>query len=59
IEAPTSLAELERGFADDATMALPRASRPGANPVRAELEDLVDREPERVASQVRAWMNEE
>jgi flagellar biosynthesis/type III secretory pathway M-ring protein FliF/YscJ len=30
-----------------------------SNPVRGELEDLVDREPERVASQVRAWMNEE
>jgi flagellar M-ring protein FliF len=61
IESPTSLAELERG-ADhygDETMALPRARRPEVNPVRAELEELVDREPERVASQVRAWMNEE
>src|SRR3954468_2175658 len=60
IEAPTSLAELERGmdaYAD--TQALPRIRRPEANPVRAELEELVDREPERVAHQVRAWMNEE
>src|SRR3954447_23586433 len=60
IEAPTSLAELERGmdaYAD--TAALPRARRPEPNPVRAELEELVDREPERVAHQVRAWMNEE
>jgi flagellar M-ring protein FliF len=60
IEAPTSLAELERGmdpYGD--TAALPRARRPEANPVRAELEELVDREPERVAHQVRAWMNEE
>jgi flagellar M-ring protein FliF len=62
IESPTSLAELERGmdpYGDEATMALPRARRPAMNPVRGELEELVDREPERVASQVRAWMNEE
>src|SRR3954451_15089636 len=60
IESPTSLAELERGLdAYDDTVALPRARRPEANPVRAELEELVDREPERVAHQVRAWMNEE
>ena len=57
IESPTSLAELERGMDYD-TMALPRARRE-VNPVRAELEELVDREPERVAHQVRAWMNEE
>jgi flagellar M-ring protein FliF len=60
IEAPTSLAELERGIDPyGETVALPRARRPEANPVRAELEELVDREPERVAHQVRAWMNEE
>jgi flagellar M-ring protein FliF len=60
IEAPTSLAELERGtYGDDPTMALPRARRPEVNPIRGELEELVDREPERVAHQVRAWMNEE
>jgi flagellar M-ring protein FliF len=60
IESPTSLAELERGLDGyDDTMALPRARRPEVNPVRAELEELVDREPERVAHQVRAWMNEE
>ena len=38
---------------------LPRVRRPEANPVRAEIEELVDRQPERVAHQVRAWMNEE
>src|SRR3954471_14229502 len=61
IESPTSLAELERGSDPygDETMELPRARRAGANPVRAELEELVDREPQRVASQVRAWMNED
>jgi flagellar M-ring protein FliF len=60
IESPTSLAQLEHGMdAYDETIALPRARRPEVNPVRAELEELVDREPERVASQVRAWMNEE
>jgi flagellar biosynthesis/type III secretory pathway M-ring protein FliF/YscJ len=40
-------------------IALPRARRPESNPVRGELEELIDREPERVAHQVRAWMNEE
>jgi flagellar M-ring protein FliF len=60
IEAPTSLAELERGMdAYDETAALPRARRQEVNPVRLELEQLVDQEPERVAHQVRAWMNEE
>jgi flagellar M-ring protein FliF len=60
IEAPTSLAELERGMdAYGDTAALPRARRPEPNPVRAELEELVDSQPERVAHQVRAWMNEE
>jgi flagellar biosynthesis/type III secretory pathway M-ring protein FliF/YscJ len=29
------------------------------NPIRGELEELIDSEPERVAQQVRAWMNEE
>ncbi|MDX6399109.1 MAG: flagellar M-ring protein FliF [Gaiellaceae bacterium] len=59
IESPTSLAELERGMTgDEPTMALSRA-RPLENPLRGELEELVDREPERVAHQVRAWMNEE
>jgi flagellar M-ring protein FliF len=61
IQSPTSLAELERGGLDhyEDTIALPRARRPEVNPVRAELEELVDHEPARVASQVRAWMNEE
>ena len=59
IESPRPLADLERTVdAYDETMALPRARRPEGNPVRAELEELVDREPERVAHQVRAWMNE-
>src|SRR3954462_3885160 len=59
-EAPTSLAELDRGMdAYGDTAALPRARRPEPNPVRAELEELVDTKPERVAHQVRAWMNEE
>jgi flagellar M-ring protein FliF len=59
IESPTSLADLERNMLpDEPTMALGRA-RPPENPLRGELEELVDREPERVAHQVRAWMNEE
>jgi flagellar M-ring protein FliF len=58
IETPTSLAELERGGYDEPTFQLSR-TRPQENPLRGELEQLVDREPERVAHQVRAWMNEE
>src|SRR3954470_14670193 len=59
IETPTSLAELERGMdAYDDTMALTRRPHE-THPVRAELEQLVDDQPERVAHQVRAWMNEE
>src|SRR3954468_1461189 len=61
IEAPTTIAELEAGggyplgAGDDHGA---RAARE-VNPIRGELEELIDSEPERVAQQVRAWMNEE
>ena len=65
IESPTTLAELEAGGGyrltaggDHADTAMGR-SRPKGNPVRGELEQMIDAEPERVAAQVRAWMNEE
>jgi len=56
IEAPTTLSELERANAY-AAPTLPRAPEP--NPVRNEIDQIMKREPERVAAQVRAWMNED
>jgi flagellar M-ring protein FliF len=60
IEAPTTIAELEAGGG----YRLGPGEQGGrmareSNPIRGELENLVDSEPERVAQQVRAWMNEE
>jgi len=52
IEAPTPLAELERGT--EAQMPMP----PGESPVKKGVEELADRSPDRVAQQVRLWMNE-
>jgi flagellar M-ring protein FliF len=64
IEAPTTVAELEAGGgyrlgpgADDASGSGRRQREP--NPIRGELEEMIDHEPERVAQQVRAWMNED
>src|SRR5205085_1410832 len=62
IEAPTTVAELERGMGSAGELGYDgsgRAQRPEPNPVRGELEELIDKEPERVAQQVRAWMNED
>jgi flagellar M-ring protein FliF len=64
IESPTTVAELEAGggyrlgAGDDRASGGARRARE-VNPVRGELEELIDSEPERVAQQVRAWMNEE
>lgn len=62
IEAPTTIAELEAGggyrLGEGEGAAGGRARRE-PNPVRGELEAMIDTEPERVAQQVRAWMNEE
>ncbi|MEA2479104.1 MAG: flagellar M-ring protein FliF [Thermoleophilaceae bacterium] len=51
IETPTSLAELEGG--DSHTMLLDAP----VNPVREQVEEIVEQHPERVAQQVRAWLN--
>jgi flagellar M-ring protein FliF len=61
IDAPTTVAALERGVGTDLDDPVGRRGRPAPeqNAVRGELEELVDREPERVAQQVRAWMNED
>lgn len=58
IEAPRTLAELERLEHDD----LPTQVRPlrtPEQPARLQVEDLVERDPDRVAQQVRAWMAED
>jgi flagellar M-ring protein FliF len=52
IQAPTSLAELERATAEPITV-------PEESSVKRGLEDLAERSPDRVAQQVRVWMNEE
>jgi flagellar M-ring protein FliF len=56
LESPTTLAELEQSGG----VAAPAPPRPQsrASQVHREVEDLVSREPDRVAQQVRAWMHE-
>ncbi|MEA2154235.1 MAG: flagellar M-ring protein FliF [Solirubrobacteraceae bacterium] len=51
IEAPTTLAHLERPRAS----ALPERSD---NPAQMQVEELAEREPERVAQQIRTWMRD-
>lgn len=58
IEAPRTLAELERLEEPIApTRVLPLRSP--ENPARMQVEELVERDPERVAQHVRAWMQED
>jgi flagellar M-ring protein FliF len=52
IEAPTTLAQLE---SPNATSALPARAE---NAARLQVEELADREPERVAQQIRTWMRD-
>ncbi|HEU4700878.1 MAG TPA: flagellar basal-body MS-ring/collar protein FliF [Conexibacter sp.] len=58
IEAPRTLAELERLEADDHPTHV-RPLRTPEQPARLQVEDLVARDPDRVAQQVRAWMAED
>jgi flagellar M-ring protein FliF len=51
IEAPTTIAELEAGTA-------PAMPVPQESPLKKGMEELADRSPDRVAQQVRLWMNE-
>jgi flagellar M-ring protein FliF len=53
IEAPTSLAELE---ASTEAAAIPVGA--GQSPTRKGVQELAERSPDRVAEQVRMWMNE-
>ncbi len=58
IAAPRTLAELERlEHADHPTHVRPL--RTPEQPARLQVEDLVERDPDRVAQQVRAWMAED
>lgn len=58
IQAPRTLAELERLEADDHPTHV-RPLRTPEQPARLQVEDLVTRDPDRVAQQVRAWMAED
>jgi flagellar M-ring protein FliF len=58
IQAPRTLAELERLEADDAPTQV-RPLRTPEQPARLQVEELVERDPDRVAQQVRAWMAED
>jgi flagellar M-ring protein FliF len=62
LETPRSLASLEAGQQGAAVNAQPTeimALKSPVNVARRQVEDLVERDPERVAQQVRAWMTEE
>jgi flagellar M-ring protein FliF len=54
LESPRTLASLEHGQPTQVA-----ALQPAVNVARRQVEDLVQRDPERVAAQVRAWMNED
>jgi flagellar M-ring protein FliF len=57
LEAPRSLATFETGELDEPTRVM--QLRPPVNVARQQIEDLVERDPDRVAQQVRAWMAED
>jgi flagellar M-ring protein FliF len=58
IDGPRTLRELERLEADDHPTQV-RPLRTPEQPARLQVEDLVTRDPDRVAQQVRAWMAED
>src|SRR3954468_13574238 len=59
IESPTTVAELEAGGGYRLPVGGDERPKREPNPIRGELEEMIDSEPERVAQQVRAWMSEE
>jgi flagellar M-ring protein FliF len=59
LEQPRSLIELEEEGAAAAPLRVKRLRPPAASTAEVQVEDLVKREPERVASQVRDWMSED
>jgi flagellar M-ring protein FliF len=58
IESPRTLAELEQ-LEEPVTPTRVLPLRSPENPARLQVEELVERNPERVAQQVRAWMQED
>lgn len=58
IQAPRTLAELERLERDDHPTHV-RPLRTPEQPARLQVQELVERDPDRVAQQVRAWMAED
>jgi flagellar M-ring protein FliF len=56
LETPRPIAELGVGETDPAEI---KQLRPPVNIPKRQVEDLVDRDPDRVAQQVRTWMNED
>jgi flagellar M-ring protein FliF len=62
LESPRTLASLEAAQGGGAVAGAPTevmALKSPVNVARRQVEDLVERDPERVAQQVRAWMTEE
>ena len=57
IEAPTTLADLEAGRTT--RMAAVAADMPGPTATRLSAERIAEDDPERVAQQIRAWMQED
>jgi flagellar M-ring protein FliF len=60
LEAPRSLASLEAAVGDDDEKPIKiKQLRPPVNVARQQVDELVERDPDRVAAQVRAWMTED
>jgi flagellar M-ring protein FliF len=59
LDSPRSLVELEDEATADEPMRVKRLRPAKALPAKLQVEDLVEHEPERVASQVREWMAED
>jgi flagellar M-ring protein FliF len=57
IEAPTTLADLEAGRTT--RMAAVPGELPAPSPTRLSAENIADKDPERVAQQIRTWMQED
>jgi flagellar M-ring protein FliF len=54
LERPRSLIELESEAGDEPVRV--KRLRTAVNPAKVQVEDLVSRDPDRVAAQVREWM---
>ncbi|HME03740.1 MAG TPA: flagellar basal-body MS-ring/collar protein FliF [Solirubrobacteraceae bacterium] len=59
LELPVPLAELERQIPTLPTQPMPVLTSNGGNPVRRQVEQLAEANPDRVAQQLRSWMQED